>query len=816
MAKKDDAMTTSMKVDISELKSNIQEANRNIALANSEFKKAAAGMDDWSESADGLSARITQLSTVNQEYEKILEEEKKRYAEIVAEQGENSKAAQDLKIKMNNLESSIASNEKSIGNHNQKLQEMQSETTDADAEIDDLANSMEDAGDAADKSSGHFTSLGDTCSSMGKVAVGAMEAAAVAVAAVGTAAAAAGKAVWDMANDTASAGDAIDKTSQKIGISAEAYQEWDYVFERSGTDVDNLQAGMKTLSGVIADAASGSSTAAEKLSAVGLSIEDLNGKSQDEQLSMVITALQGMESGAERTSAATDLLGKSATDMAAVLNMTAEDTEALKQEAQDYGMVMSNDAVASSAAFEDSLTRMQGTMGGLKNSMTGELLPGITQIIDGFSDLISGNEQAGQEIQDGAESLVETLNAMIPQAVELFQKIADAVLEIAPSVIESLANGIIEAIPELMPVVLQIVTEITNVLVELLPQIIDAGMQLLNGLIDGLIQNLPQLITAALTLIQALCNGLSENLPVLLEAAIAILTALVTGIVDNLPMILDAVLSLLDTLIHMIIDNLPMLLDAAIEIIMAIVDGLIDNLPELIDAAVEMIFTLVDGLLDNLDELIDAAIEIIEKLVDALLDGDNLEKLIDAALKIMLKLATGLIEHIPDLVEKIPQIIDAIWSAITEVDWLELGGNILSGIAQGLLEGVSAIWDTVQEVAGSIWDGFKDFFGINSPSKLMKDTIGKFIPAGIAEGITDNTSDAISAAEVMTRQVASAAQATSADSLSTSGNSSPAVVGGGNTYNYNFTQNNTSPKALTDWDIYRQTNNLLNAVRYTK
>ena len=100
------------------------------------------------------------------------------------------------------------------------------------------------------------------------------------------------------------AGDEIDKMSQKIGISAESYQKWDYVFQRCGTDVNNLQAGMKTLSGVIADAGSGSASAAKKLAAVGLSIEDLNGKSQDEQLSIVIAALQNMGSGAERTAAA--------------------------------------------------------------------------------------------------------------------------------------------------------------------------------------------------------------------------------------------------------------------------------------------------------------------------------------------------------------------------------------------------------------------------------------------------------------------------------------------------------------------------------
>lgn len=110
--------------------------------------------------------------------------------------------------------------------------------------------------------------------------------------------------IFNGANNMAQAGDKIDKMSQKIGISAESYQEWDYVFQRCGTDVNNLQTGMKTLSGVIADAAAGSSAAQKKLAAVGLSIDELNGKSQDEQLSIVIDSLQEMGAGAKRTSAA--------------------------------------------------------------------------------------------------------------------------------------------------------------------------------------------------------------------------------------------------------------------------------------------------------------------------------------------------------------------------------------------------------------------------------------------------------------------------------------------------------------------------------
>ncbi|MBQ8824111.1 MAG: hypothetical protein IJZ64_02660, partial [Ruminococcus sp.] len=83
MAKKGMETTTTFKVDISELRSELQEANRAIQLTNSEFKNAVAGMDDWKTSADGLSAKIQQLSGVNENYSKILEEIKKQYGETV-------------------------------------------------------------------------------------------------------------------------------------------------------------------------------------------------------------------------------------------------------------------------------------------------------------------------------------------------------------------------------------------------------------------------------------------------------------------------------------------------------------------------------------------------------------------------------------------------------------------------------------------------------------------------------------------------------------------------------------------------------------
>jgi phage-related protein len=80
-----------------------------------------------------------------------------------------------------------------------------------------------------------------------------------------------------------------------------------------------------------------------------------------------------------------------------------------------------------------------------------------------------------------------------------------------------------------------------------------------------------------------------------------------------------------------------------------------------------------------------------------------------------------------------------------KIDWLQLGKDILQGIANGLMKGVSIITDAVKDVASSMLDGFKSFFKIGSPSKLMRDEIGQWIPAGIAQGIRGNISEIDSA-----------------------------------------------------------------------
>lgn len=122
--------TTKFKVDISELKREFQEAQRVIRVANSEFKAASAGMDDWSTSADGLQAKINQLTTVLDAEKTKLSSLEKQYRLVAKEQGENSRGAQELMIKINNQRAVISNIERSLQGWQNSLAELGNESTD--------------------------------------------------------------------------------------------------------------------------------------------------------------------------------------------------------------------------------------------------------------------------------------------------------------------------------------------------------------------------------------------------------------------------------------------------------------------------------------------------------------------------------------------------------------------------------------------------------------------------------------------------------------------------------------------------------------
>lgn len=135
--------TTRFRVDISELKAGMQEAKRQIRMANAEFKAATAGMDKWGDSADGISAKIKQLTAILDAEKTKLENLKKQYELVAQEQGENSRGAQELLIQINNQMAAIKRTEAGIEKYNQKLEEVKGSTQELESAYGKLRQEIE-------------------------------------------------------------------------------------------------------------------------------------------------------------------------------------------------------------------------------------------------------------------------------------------------------------------------------------------------------------------------------------------------------------------------------------------------------------------------------------------------------------------------------------------------------------------------------------------------------------------------------------------------------------------------------------------------
>lgn len=497
-------------------------------------------------------------------------------------------------------------------------------------------------------------------------------------------------------------GDNIDKMSQKMGLSTDAYQEWDFVMQHCGTSIEALKPSMKTL-------AMAAEKGSDAFAQLGISEEQVASMSQEELFNATIAGLQNVTDETQRTALAAELLGRGATELGPLMNMTAEETEAMRQQIHDLGGVMSEDAVKAAAAYKDSLQNMQTAIGGLKNKLAGDLLPSVTQVMDGLTILFSGGdtEEAMAQIEEGIDALCEKLEELIPR-----------VLEIGSQILMKLAEAIIENLPTLIDTGMEILDMVIQGIIEALPQLLEAGMQIIMGLVNATIENLPKLVEVALQMLVTLANGIVEQLPTLIPAIIEVVLQVVQTLIDNLPMLIEGAIQLFLGIVTGLIQALPQIIAALPTLIDSIINALIAAIPMLIDCGVQLFLALIENLPAIIVAICKAAPEIVKSLVRGFLELAG--QLREVGTKLMTKLKDGISSMLSNLV-----------SAAKDI-----GKNIVDGIWNG----ISAGWDWLKEKVGglaqSLFDGAKAALGISSPSKKFR-YLGEMCVAGFDEGIED-------------------------------------------------------------------------------
>lgn len=320
-----------------------------------------------------------------------------------------------------------------------------------------------------------------------------------------------------------------------------------------------------------------------------------------------------------------------------------------------------------------------------------------------------GQLMLGQDLGPALTALTETVvtflaGNFLPAVWNILSALPGALVVLVQTLIPQLVTAVMEFIPQLW-------TGITAAI----PQLWEMAKTLVDNIVHGLTVELPKLLEKGTEAAVNWINGIGQKFPEVLHEGSQMLQNLIFGITSAIPDILAAAFEVVTAFLSMIINNLPAIMDEGIAIIMSLVEGLYGAMPDILTAAGEMIFTLISGLVQKIPDIISSGYELVSGLI------------------------RGISSMLPDIRTAAGQLVRMLWDTITSINWLELGKDIIWGIINGIGSMAGALWDAAWNIASSALNAIKGFFGIASPSKVMRDEVGRFIPSGLAVGIEANT-----------------------------------------------------------------------------
>lgn len=712
-------------IDTTDLKAGLAQANRLIRESESEFKAAAAGMDDWSSSEEGLSAKIKSLNSVTELQRKKVDALQSEYDRLIADGLDpTSRQATELRTQINNETTALRKNEAELQKQKDALEE--------------LADKSKNAGNATDEMSDKFGGL----KAAGGAAVGA-------IAAVGAACVAAVGSFLSLAESTREARTNMAKLETSFteaGLTAEnASDTFKDMYSILGDEgqateataflakiADNekeLASATHTLTGIYAtfgqslpleglteainhtsSLGSVQGNLADALEWSGVNVDDFNAQlaecsDEEERQALIMSTLSGIYDSAA------DTYKEVNADIIASQKAQAELNEVLNE---------------LGAIAEPIMT----TLKVLSTELLTAITPFVSLVGEGLQGALNGSAGATTLLADGLSGI---LNALVTKITEILPTILSVIVQVIPQVVSALVGQL----PTLLQMVIDIVIQIVNTLTATLPKIITAIIEVVPMLINKLVASIPQLLQAAIKFLMAIVDALPTIIASLINALPSVINTIINALLTSIPMLLDASIQLLNALI----DAIPFILDAISEnlplIIDAIINGVGDAIPLLLDAAIQLFFALIDAI----PVIIQALVTNLPKIINTIVQGivKAVPVLVDAAVKMFHALIEAIPIVIQTLMTELPKITKSIISALLKAipDLVKAGADLLGGLMKGMLD-VKAIGKAIKSIGKSIVGGFKDFFGINSPSKVMSDQVGKNLALGIGEGFEKN------------------------------------------------------------------------------
>lgn len=340
--------------------------------------------------------------------------------------------------------------------------------------------------------------LGSKLGSMGKTA-------AKAGLAIGAGMVTAGAAVFGLANNAAQAGDRVDKMSQKLGMSRQGFQEWDFILSQNGTSIESMNAGMKRLTNTLDDAKNGGEGALDAFERIGLSLDDISDMTQEQLFEAVVTQLQGMEDGAEKAAIANQLLGNSGKELMPLLNGAAGSVDELRQKANELGLVMSDEAIDGAVAFADTMDQLKRTVGATINQAIGPMMPMINdlaqELLKIIPPLLGFIQPLMEKLMPVVQRLIDTLLPLFIRLLDAFMPVLDPLIDIFVMLLDAAFLPIIDALVQIAEAILPVFIQMLEAIMPAVEPVLKIFTELLQGILPVLISLFGQVSETVLPLL---------------------------------------------------------------------------------------------------------------------------------------------------------------------------------------------------------------------------------------------------------------------------------------------------------------------------
>ncbi len=737
-----------LSIDSAQFTQSTTSINRKLKGLQSEFKATSSGTEGFEDSLDGLKAKSENLTDQFKLHSKKVEELQRKYKESVKSKGKDAKETENLAIRYNKALDKMNKVESQLNDTNDAIKKQTSKWNKLNNKLSDVSEG--------------FKGVGSKLSGIGgKMSAGV----AVATGAVGGLVAKATEATSE-----------INKFSQITGMSKKGFQEWDHVMKSTGYSMEEASGDMAALGERAMDASKGVGEGAELFDELGVKVTDASGKmkSQEQIFNETIKSLQGMEDTTKRNALASALLGTTGEELVPVLNKTNEELDNMKGKAQ----VISNEDLSKAEKFKEKWNETKATFSNVATQIGIQLMPVVSELAEKWLPKVSSAVQTGIEWFKNLEPATKSLTAVfagvgaiIPPIIWFIGQMASgigALTSVFSPIITAIANagGVLNvlkigltALTGPIGIAVAALTGLGTIFVMLYKKnedfrkkvhsvlasvktVLQTSFQFIQKIIQKVLATVSKYINEKLTQIRKFWDKNGKQIQEATKNVFEFIGKIISATLDTLQKIFKKIFPILESVVKTAWNVIKSVFDTTLNVIL----GLVKTFSSLFTGDWQGV---LDGLIDIGKSLLGGLIDIFKQLFSGLKDiGAEIK---NALVDVFKKLWEGASAYFSDLYDD----IKSIWSNVMEffqgIDLKQIGKDIIGGLLDGITAKAKALYTKASEIANGIKNKIKGALSIHSPSRVMRDEVGKWIPEGIAEGMSKNVGSIIKATDEMSK-----------------------------------------------------------------